>query len=498
MTKLLAALFITAAILLSVNAMYAQSFDVTCPGGIVMATPTAEGVTLICVAYTPTPTPAPTNTPIPPTATSTPTRTATPTPIAPPSTATPVPGAPVVAFPGAEGFGAASLGGRGGRAIEVTNLNDAGTGSLRACIIATGARTCIFKVAGTITLASRMNITSPFITIAGQTAPGGGIVLRNGVNLQAPIAISTHNVIIRHLRLRPGPPVTTSSTVDGLTILGSARYVILDHLTISWSADEAINTWETASDITVQWSFIYNELCNGWHGDGHPHCDSMLLGSNSTRISAHHNLLAHNDMRNPRITGGEVDFVNNVIYDAGTTPARLDHLANTQPGKLNFVGNYIKRGPDSYYTSIFKCGGVSPVGCYVTGNSPANVASADSAPFLVTTRYPFPQVTTTSAIAAYDDVLDGGGATKPSRDSMDTRIANEVRNGTGGFIDNPSEVGGYPVTLTGTGYTDSDKDGISSAWELNHGLDPNNVNDGNLVSLSGYTFLELFLAELAQ
>lgn len=524
MLKLFAAFILVAAIFYG-GILHAQSFDITCPGGIVFTTPLPNGgARIVCVAHTPTPTATSTNTPTSTptnTPTSTPTRTATststPTPLPPTVTNTPIPptptstpivptatavSGPVVAFPGAEGWGAASVGGRGGRVIEVTNLNDAGTGSLRACAIATGARTCVFKIAGTITLATRITISNPFITIAGQTAPGGGIALKNGNNLQAPIAVNTQNVVIRHLRLRPGPPVTTSSTVDGITILGTSRYVILDHLTISWSADEAVNTWDSASDITVQWSLLYNELCNGWHGDGHPHCDSMLLGSNSTRISVHHNLMAHNDMRNPRITGGEVDFVNNIIYNAGTTPARMFDIAGTGPAKLNFVGNYIKRGPDSYYSEIFKCtsGGGRGIGCYVTGNMAvpnATIVSADSTANIVTTRYPFPQVTTTAADVAFSGVLANGGATKPVRDAMDTRIMNEVLNGTGGFIDHPNEVGGYPVLATGTAYVDSDKDGISNIWELGHGLDPDDVADGAEVSPSGYTWLEVFLAELA-
>jgi pectate lyase len=533
MKKLLIATLIIAGILYGYDATHAcvackivnaQSFDITCEGGTIAVTPLPNGGTrLICVEYTPTPLPTgpplgtatststPTRTPVPPTATPIPpTATGRPlgTPI--PSTSTPIPptapavSGPVVAFPGAEGWGAASLGGRGGSVIEVTNLNDAGTGSLRACIIATGKRTCVFKVAGTITLATRLTITSPFITIAGQTAPGGGIAIRNGNNLQAPIAVNTNNVIIRHLRLRPGPPVKTSSTVDGITIFGTSKYVILDHLTISWSADEAVNAWDSASDITVQWSLLYNELCNGWHGDGHPHCDSILFGSNSTRITAHHNLLAHNDMRNPRITGGEVDFVNNVIYDAGTTPSRMFAFAGTGPAQLNYVGNYIKRGPDSYYTEpVFKCTsfGGRGIGCYVSGNTVVPVVSfTDAASLLniVPTRYPFPQVTTTSALVAYDDVLDSAGATKPVRDSMDVRVTNEVRDGTGGFIDHPSEVGGWPTLATGTGYVDSDHDGIEdSPWEADHGLTVG-VNDSALVMPSGYTALEEYINWLAR
>ena len=195
------------------------------------------------------------------------------------------------AFPGAEGFGAMASGGRGGVVLQVTNLNDSGPGSLRAAILASGPRIVVFRVGGTIELLTRIDISNPDITIAGQTAPGGGITLKNHPsNTRSPLKVETDNVILRYIRSRPGPSDLPSATLDALTIEG--HRVIIDHCSLSWATDEVLNTWLDSSEITIQWTIIAEGLEDSNHPDG-PHSRGALLGDHSTRVSVHHCLFAH-------------------------------------------------------------------------------------------------------------------------------------------------------------------------------------------------------------
>jgi pectate lyase len=222
-------------------------------------------------------------------------------------------------FPGAEGFGAHTGGGRGGRVIEVTTLNDRGPGSLRAAVDAAGPRLVVFRTGGTIELQSPLAITHPFITIAGQTAPGGGITLKNGpANLFAPLQVKTHEVVIRYLRSRPGPSGKPSPNVDALTIADPQRTVynvIVDHCSFSWSTDEVVNVWYDAKDVTLQWCIMSEGLDKSTNPEGPASRGPLLGGRGSERISFHHNLIAHNRGRNPMIkSSGVVDVVNNVVH----------------------------------------------------------------------------------------------------------------------------------------------------------------------------------------
>jgi len=255
------------------------------------------------------------------------------------------------AFPGAEGFGANSIGGRGGTVIEVTNLNNSGPGSLRAAVEASGPRIVVFRVSGTIILKTGLTILNPYITIAGQTAPGGGITLRNDRSNGAPtLDIRTHDVIIRYIRMRTGP-----GGDDSLLIYTSPAYnVMIDHISASWGVDENVNIWGNVRDVTIQWSIISEGLKNSTHPEGDPggHSMGFLVGSGSRNISFHHNVLAHNDARNPKWDGSHeqavYDFVNNVIYNWGAYATAVSGNAKT-----NVVGNYYKRGSDSSgYTSL--------------------------------------------------------------------------------------------------------------------------------------------------
>lgn len=416
----------------------------------------------------------------------------------------------VPAFPGAEGYGAQSLGGRGGQVIEVTNLNDSGAGSLRAAIEAEGPRTVVFRVGGTIELESSLEIKNPYITIAGQTAPGGGVAIRTAPTMDhSAIEVATEHVILRYLRVRPGPMAELSENVDALVIGRNARHVMIDHCSFSWSTDETISIWYNASDITIQWSIISEALWKSTHDAG-PQSYGLLAGDRSTRISFHHNLLAHNHRRNPRMRGGNTDVVNNVIYNAGRTPTRLD--GNTvdgasEPAHANYVGNYIKAGPSSdfeYEVKLLASENESPFTAYIRGNIGPNrpdentldraVVAPEGYGLLVDTRSNAPLVTTTSATEAYDQVLANAGAVKPMRDAVDERVVEDVIQKTGQIIDDPSDVGGWPTLAMGTPPDDSDHDGMPDAWETAWGSDANDDSDGYAdFDGDGYTNLEEYL-----
>ena len=218
-------------------------------------------------------------------------------------------------FPGAEGYGAVSIGGRGGRVIKVTNLNDSGAGSLREALTASGPRIVIFTVSGTITLNSNINITNPYLTVAGQTAPGEGITIKH-----ADIRVLTDDVIIRYLRVRNGPGDTNpdDGNRDNISV-NTANRVIIDHCSVSWSTNENTNVYNS-HDITFQWNLIGEGLYSSTHPDG-IHGHAMLVYrtntiDGTTNLSVHHNLMAHNFFRNPEVQTGEpFEYVNNVVYN---------------------------------------------------------------------------------------------------------------------------------------------------------------------------------------
>src|SRR5215471_5276536 len=220
-----------------------------------------------------------------------------------------------LALPGAEGFGAQTPGGRGGRVWFVRNLNDEGPGSFRAVVTAQGPRIVIFRVGGLITLKSPIKITEPFLTIAGQTAPGDGICLRG-----SEISILTHDVIARYLRFRPGD--ISGGEVDALNIMGASRDVIVDHCSATWSIDECLSPSGAISNVTVQWCLIAEGLNRSIHSKGSHGYGSLARASGG--VTLHHNLWAHNEERNPRLgdnygrgTPPTFDFRNNVMYDWG-------------------------------------------------------------------------------------------------------------------------------------------------------------------------------------
>ncbi|WP_299249364.1 T9SS type A sorting domain-containing protein [uncultured Aquimarina sp.] len=418
--------------------------------------------------------------------------------------------AQVPAFPGAEGFGAAAKGGRGGQVIYVTNLNDSGPGSFRAACEASGPRTVLFKLGGTITLESTVKIEEPYITIAGQSAPGGGICLRT-TNDETPLSMKTHDIVMRHIRIRPGSGVTPegSDTKDALVIKSEdAHDIMIDHCSFTWGVDETVSTYssdpEDVKNITFQWSIIADALDCNTHIEG---CHSKgLLLQYADRVSMHHNLFANNGARNPMLLSGEMDMVNNVTYNWGGSVVKIE--ARYGPVYLNYVKNYLVPGPDSDLTENGIQVKDTDINLYLEDNIAEHVRPDNSYPedaivnyreagTEVDQRFNYPRITATSAEQAYNEVLDGVGATLPSLDRVDTDIINGVRNRTGRIIDYPSDVGGYPNLALGNAPTDSDSDGIPDQWEASNGLNPNNANDGSSdKDGDGYTNLEEYLNSL--
>ena len=407
------------------------------------------------------------------------------------------------AFPGAEGFGAATPGGRGGKVLFVTNTNDSGPGSFRAACEAEGPRIVIFRVSGTIDLKSRITVRNPFVTIAGQTAPGDGICLRN-----YSFNIAAHDVVVRYLRCRLGD--VSGEQSDGITIAHTARNVILDHCTASWSVDEALSLMGDVADVTVQWCLIAEALRQSKHAKG-AHGYGSLARANG-RVSLHHNLWAHNDARNPRLGDNygkppypTFDVRNNVMYDYGATCSGLTQGVL----RVNYVGNYIKPGPSSKAKHPISVGAPSDLRFYIRGNvfEGNSAQTADNRLFfdpveidgkrqVQTVARPFAAapVRTVSAGSAYEAVLATVGASLPRRDSVDARIIRQVRTGTGRMIDSQTEVGGWPVLKSAPAPADADNDGMPDAWETRHGLNPKNAADGPADrDRDGYTNVEEFL-----
>jgi hypothetical protein len=423
-------------------------------------------------------------------------------------------------FPGAEGFGTRTRAGRGGKLIEVTTLGDAGPGSLRAAIEQPGPRIIVFRVGGLIELKSFLFVNHPFATIAGQSAPGGGVCLKN-----AGMVVATHDVLIQYLRIRPGRdgPIRPEDN-DAIALLGQhgkatgAHHVVIDHVSASWSEDELASTWFGAHDITFSHCIFSEALNRGRHEKG-THSAGLLIGDGSYHVTTHHCLLAHNDFRNPLFSlGGTHAFVNNVVYDWGTLPAEIyDMHANTF---LNFVGNTFLPGPSSV-TARYEIlvnptreAGSHRPRIYVAGNlgphrrdaaadewSLVGFGWSDGEPAPRSMRSPTAfethPVTASDAETAVLSVLAEAGASRPQRDAVDRRLISGVKKWTGRIIDSPREVGGYPALAAGTPPTDSDHDGMPDDWEKERGLNPNDPADGNEdLDGDGYTNIEEYLHSL--
>lgn len=432
------------------------------------------------------------------------------------------------AFPGAEGFGKNATGGRGGKVIYVTNLNDAGAGSFREAVQTSGARIVTFKVSGNIALKSRINITSGNLTIAGQTAPGDGICIQN-----FEVVISASNVIIRFMRFRLGD--LFEQETDAIW----GRYqqnIIIDHCSMSWSVDEAASFYAN-QNFTLQWCILSESLNESFHGKG-DHGYGAIWGGD--KASFHHNLLAHHNSRNPRFNGGgrsgisngiypdeHVDYRNNVIYNW-----RGNSAYGGENGQYNLVNNYYKAGPSTPSSKNKRIMEVSKENdaayapgyglFYIAGNYIYNNATVTSDNWnggvdygsgvtksLAQLTSPIDSEHTTGHTAeqAYEKVLVYAGASL-SRDAVDSRVVTEVRNGTAtysgsktgypGILDSQADAGGWPVLNSTTAPVDSDNDGMPDAWEIEVKLDPAVANATGKDLSTGYDNIEVYVNSLVK
>lgn len=440
----------------------------------------------------------------------------------------------VPAFPGAEGYGAITRGGRGGKVLLVTNLNDSGPGSLREACEAEGPRIVVFTVSGTITLESRLTISNSYITIAGQTAPGDGICIK-----KYQLSINASEVIIRYIRVRLGDE--TDNDADAI----SGRYhknIILDHVSASWSIDETVSIYY-CENVTIQWCLISESLYFAGHEKG-AHGYGGIWGSN--RSTYHHNLLAHHSSRNPRFASGcgYNDFRNNVIYNWGYNSVYGGEKEHTGDERFNFtivnmVANYFKPGPatrpghtqyrivnpssrgsDDGFGKWYVEDNVVYGNLKVTGkNWTAGVQPEGRSPYgphPLRLHRPFESIPINQQTAeeAYQAVLERVGASLPKRDAIDARIVDETRNGYAtyegttykkrssvpdkskkcGIIDSQEDVGGWPELKSLPAPLDSDNDGMPDAWEKQYEFDPNDASDTSKdKDNDGYTNIEEYL-----
>ena len=441
--------------------------------------------------------------------------------------------AQLTAFPGAEGFGKYASGGRGGQVAIVTNTADRGEGSFRWALEQFPGEplTVVFQTGGLIELQSNIVIKRSNLTIAGQTAPGDGICLKNFSLVVNGAAVKGNhgNIIIRHLRSRPGG--TDKKGLYGFN-LENCHDVIVDHCSFSWANEECAAMYDTRN-TTVQWCIVSEGLYSAGHLKGNRSYGGVWGGQYA---SYHHNLIAHQNNRAIRFNGARahdtialVDYRNNVIYNWSSTNAPYGGEVNIPGGlsQVNMVNNYYKPGPAApaelkfVHASYQKENAQGTGQWYVHGNvmegdkamSKRNRLGVDLAeagfPKGAIADEPFPvavPLPEESATAAFAKVLVQAGATAPLRDAVDQRVVDETRDctatgkgvlGKPGIIDLPLMVGGWPVYAPGTPETDTDKDGMPDTWEKEHHLDPLYAADRNQKNAAGYTMLELYLQEKA-
>ncbi len=412
-------------------------------------------------------------------------------------------------FPTAEGYGQYSKGGRGGEVIYVTNLNDSGKGSFRDAVTSSGKRTVVFAVSGIIKLNSLIVIDKPYLTIAGQTAPGNGITLRN-----AGLYIKTHDLVISHLRIRPGDSNEGHrfEDRDALTIGQDSYNIMIDHLSASWAVDEIFSTFYEPQFITFQWCIVSEALSNSKHPEGE-HSKGLLIGDNTQKASIHHNVFAHINDRSPvQVKGGaSCDAVNNIIYNWGQYAFSFAINYVKAGVTINLMNNYFKTGlsttgdffsePDTWLNSkvyIAENEGNDPLLSDFNKNRQSYV---DAKEYLTQSAVDWAEnIEISNLTTDWDNILLNVGATLPLRDEIDQRIINDINTTSGSIIDSQEDVGGYPnwpsIILSDSELStyDADKDGMPNDWELANSLNPNYADDRNNDSDNdGYTNLEEYL-----
>jgi hypothetical protein len=459
-----------------------------------------------------------------------------------------LPQSKIAAFPGAEGGGAFSFGGRGGKVYVVTSLADSGPGTFRWACEQGGARTVVFNVAGIIQLKSPVIIRAPYITIAGQSAPGDGVCIAG-----ESVWINTHDVVVRYMRFRRGATeVTRRDDALGGNPVGN---IMIDHVSASWGLDENMSIYRHVYDrggtkqeklptvnVTIQNSIFSEALDTYNHAFG-----STIGGLNSTFMR---NLWANNIARNPSVgMYGDFGFVNNVVFNWWNRSAD----GGDNNSKYSFINNYFKPGPitpkdkpighrilkpesgrDAKNASTF--GKAYVTGNIVEGNEKVTAdnwaggvqiedmedAGKHTEAIRVNDPMPMAKVSLLATKDAYNYVLENAGAALPKRDAVDKRIIETVKTGKisyveggkthigdkfikrrlpddsykQGIIVHPSQVGGYPE-YKGTPYKDSDGDGMPDVWETKHGLNSKSAADASQDrDKDGYTNIEEYLNSL--
>lgn len=412
-----------------------------------------------------------------------------------------------LAFPEAEGFGKFTTGGRGGKVYIVSNLNDDGPGSLRDAIKKKEPRIIVFAVSGTIALESALNINAGDVTIAGQTAPGDGICLRN-----YPVKVNADNVIIRYMRFRLGDEKAQQDDA----ISGTRKSnIIIDHCSMSWATDECASFYAN-TNFTMQWCIISESLNHSVHEKGDHGYGGIWGGKGAT---FHHNLIASHNSRMPRFSGSSttpnttdelVDFRNNVIYNWMS-----NNTYGGEKGRYNMIGNYYKPGPSTKSKKPWIVNPSSPVGSFyitdntlygfesVTKNNRTGVKADHPDSVFVAKVFQVESINTQKAEDAYESVLKNAGASY-KRDAIDNRIVEEVKTGNSkkgksqnGIIDSQADVGGWPELKSTPPPADADQDGMPDEWERSNKLNPNDAADASSNTLSkAYTNIEVYINSL--
>ncbi len=430
------------------------------------------------------------------------------------------------AFPGAEGGGKYCTGGRGGKIIIVDNLNDKGKGSLRHAIEEEGPRIIVFRVSGTIELEKTIHIQNDDLTIAGQTAPGDGICLKNfGIRIDA------DNVIIRFIRIRPGDNMKEEN--DAISGIRN-KNTIIDHCSFSWANDEVASFYDN-ENFTMQWCIISESMYESSHHKGAHGYGGIWGGLNA---SFHHNLLSEHTSRNPRLCGSryknepemeKTDLRNNVIYNWG-----FNSIYGGEEGYYNIVNNYFKPGPatrekvrarildltQEFYNPAINKDTLGAGKFFITGNlvegypeiskdnwnggvQGSNINDEIKNKSRLQEPVAHTQMKTETAKKAFTNVLNYAGANL-SRDAVDKRILQEVKSGIESFgasygggqkgiIDSPNDVGGWPELKTLPPPADSDNDGMPDEWEKKFKLDPQKPDANNYTLDKKYTNIEVYI-----
>lgn len=385
------------------------------------------------------------------------------------------PAEPGIAFPGAVGWAATTPGGRGGDILKVTSLEADGPGSLRAALAHDGRRTIVFEVGGVIDLGRQtLRIEAPFVTVAGQTAPSPGITLiRGGLD------VATHDVVIRHLRIRPGEAgAERGSWGEDAISTASASNLIVDHCSLTWATDENLSASgpRFTGDSPADWregtsrriTYSYNIIAEGLADSTHPkfeHSKGSLIHDNVSDILIYRNLYAHNYERNPQFKGGVHGVIaNNFVYDPGQRVVHYNLMALEwgdvpfEDGRMTAVGNVMRAGPSTespiaflmigghgdleYYgrdnVAVDRIGQPLPmIGRYATGS--ARIIEAAEPP----TWWDGLDVLPATDVERH--VLENAGARPWDRDPHDIRVLANAAEGRGEIIDSQQQVGGYPT-----------------------------------------------------